>query len=126
FIPRFLTLGFGVGESIWHGWFMAVSTFNNAGFVILPGGLGGHAGDAWMSLPILIGTFIGAIGFPVILSISSRLREPRRWSLHAKLTISTSLMLWGVGAVCVAAFEWSIYRKLRPMSDCESLIYVLT
>src|SRR5699024_2481767 len=55
FIPRFLTLGFGVGESIWHGWFMAVSTFNNAGFVILPGGLGGHAGDAWMSLPILIG-----------------------------------------------------------------------
>src|SRR5699024_5492769 len=85
FIPRFLALGLGVAESAWHGWFMAVSTFNNAGFVILPGGLAGHAGDAWMSFPILIGTFIGAIGFPVILSIASRVREPRRWSLHAKL-----------------------------------------
>ncbi len=126
FIPRFLTLGFGLGESIWHGWFMAVSTFNNAGFVILPGGLAGHAGDAWMSLPILIGTFIGAIGFPVILTISSRLRDPRRWSLHAKLTITTSLLLWGIGAVGIAAFEWSNSRTLGPLSVGEKLIASLT
>src|SRR5690625_231734 len=93
FIPRFLTMGFGVGESLWHGWFMAVSTFNNAGFVILPGGLVGHEGDPWISLPIIVGTFVGAIGFPVIMSIASRLGQPRRWSLHAKLTITTSIVL---------------------------------
>src|SRR5699024_9985762 len=61
-----------------------------------------------------------------ILSISSRLREPRRWSLHAKLTISTSLLLWGVGAVGVAAFEWSNSRTLGPLSVGEKLVASLT
>lgn len=126
FIPRFLTLGLGVADSLWHGWFMAVSTFNNAGFVILPGGMQGHEGDPWMSLPILVGTFVGAIGFPVILSVASKLRSPRRWSLHAKLTISTSLALWGVGAVGIGALEWANPRTLGGLNFGEKIVAALT
>lgn len=126
FIPRFITMGFGVAESLWHGWFMAVSTFNNAGFVILPGGIGGSAGDAWMSFPIILGTFIGAIGFPVILSIASKLRTPRRWSLHAKLTVFTSLALWIFGAIGTAALEWANPRTLGKLGFGEKIVAALT
>lgn len=126
FIPRFLTLGLGIGESVWHGWFMAVSTFNNAGIVILPGGLLEHVGDPWMSLPILIGTFIGAIGFPVILSVSSRLGTPRRWSLHAKLTVTTSLLLWGAGSIGIALLEWANPKTLGDLPFGEKVVAALT
>lgn len=126
FIPRFLATGFGVLESVWHAWFMAVSTFNNAGFVILPGGLTGYEGDPWMSFPIIVGTFLGAIGFPVILSIASRLREPRRWSLHAKLTVSTSLALWIVGAIGIGILEWANPRTLGALNFGEKIVAALT
>lgn len=126
FIPRFLADGMGVGEAVWHGWFMAVSTFNNAGFVILPGGLSTYAGDAWLSLPIVVGTFIGAIGFPVILTIASRLRSPRRWTLHTKLTVTTSLALWGVGALGIAILEWANPRTLGGLPIGERIIAALT
>ncbi len=126
FIPRFLAMGFGVLESVWHAWFMGVSTFNNAGFVILPGGLTDYAGDPWMSFPILLGTFLGAIGFPVILSIASRLRQPRRWSLHAKLTVFTSLALWVVGAVGIGILEWTNPRTLGALNVWEKFVAALT
>jgi len=126
FIPRFLTMGFGVGESLWHGWFMAVSTFNNAGFVILPGGLVGHEGDPWISLPIIVGTFVGAIGFPVIMSIASRLGQPRRWSLHAKLTITTSIVLWVAGSAVLGALEWANPKTLGGLAGGKKVVAALT
>src|SRR5690606_31065483 len=69
FVPRFLAEGFGLGESLWQGWFMAVSVFNNAGILILDGGLQPFVSDWWMCLPIIVGTFVGAVGFPVIMSV---------------------------------------------------------
>lgn len=107
FVPRFLVEGFGFGESLWQGWFMAVSVFNNAGILILDGGLTPYVTDWWMCLPIIVGTFIGAVGFPVVLSVASHWRTPRRWTLHAKLTITTSLALWVLGVVLIGAFEWN-------------------
>jgi trk system potassium uptake protein len=105
-IPRFLTAGFGLGESLWQGWFLAVSVFNNGGILILEGGLTPYVADWWMSLPVIVGTFLGAIGFPVLLAIGKAWRRPRRWSLHAKLTITTSLGLWLLGTLLIGAFEW--------------------
>jgi trk system potassium uptake protein len=107
FVPRFVVEGFGFGESLWQGWFMAVSVFNNAGILILDGGLNPYVSDWWMCLPIIVGTFVGAVGFPVILSVASHWRAPRRWSLHAKLTIATSLGLWALGVVLIGSFEWN-------------------
>ncbi|WP_420113390.1 TrkH family potassium uptake protein [Pseudactinotalea sp.] len=107
FVPRFLAEGLGLGEALWQGWFMAVSVFNNAGIMILDGGLQQYVSDWWMCLPIIVGTFVGAVGFPVIMSVAGHWRNPRRWSLHAKLTIATSLGLWVLGAVLIGAFEWN-------------------
>lgn len=90
-----------------HSIFMAVSTFNNAGFVIIGPDLTPFVGNWAISLPIILGTVAGAIGFPVIHNIAHNLRSPKRWSLHTKITVVTYVALWVAGIVMVAAFEWN-------------------
>src|SRR5690625_2247640 len=105
---------------------MVVATVYNAGFVILPGGLVGREGDPWISLPISVGTFVGAIGFPVIMSIASRLGQPRRWSLHAKLTITTSIVLWVAGSAALGALEWANPKTLGGLAGGKKVVAALT
>lgn len=104
--PRFVMDGEGAGTAAWHAVFYAVSAFNNAGFVPTAQGLVPYGSDWWVLLPIAIGVFIGSLGFPVILNVARRLREPRRWSLHSKLTITTSLALAAGGVLMIGALEW--------------------
>lgn len=107
--PRFLTLGYTVGRAAWDAVFLAVSTFNNAGFVIMREGMLPYVGDWWMCLPIIVGTFVGSIGFPVILNLW-RYRHRHRLhliSLHSKLTLATSGVLLLMGTVVIGAFEWA-------------------
>ncbi|WP_248256500.1 potassium transporter TrkG [Georgenia sp. EYE_87] len=121
-VPRFLTLGEPVGTALWHGLFMALSIFNNAGFVIIDGGLEPFVGDWWFSLPIVVGTFVGAIGFPVILDVARswrrRHRRPpwTRWSLHTKLSLATYGLLALGSFLAFALFEWTNERTLAPLS----------
>jgi len=113
--PRFLMDGEGAGTAVWHSVFYAVSAFNNAGFVPTEQGLVPYGSDWSVLLPIAVGVFIGSLGFPVILNVAQRLRQPRRWSLHSKLTIVTSLALTAAGFVLIGALEWNnTFRGLSP------------
>ena len=120
--PRLLVHGEPVGTAAWHAVFYAVSAFNNAGFVPPAEGLDPFVSDWWMLLPIIVGVFIGSLGFPVILDVAHHLRaprqhgrSPRRWKLHSKLTIATSIALVVFGSVVVAAFEWTNPGTFRPL-----------
>ncbi len=104
-LPRFLSLGESLGDATWHAVFYAISAFNNAGFIPTPEGLVPFAGDWWVLLPIIVGVFVGSLGFPVILVVAQDWRRPRRWSMHAKLTITTSLALVVFGAVLIGFSE---------------------
>lgn len=106
YLPRFLTLGHPLGDAAWNALFMSVSVFNNAGFLILPEGLGPHASDWWMLMPVVFGSFAGAIGFPVISDLVRHRMRPRRLSLHTKLTLTAYLALGAAGAVCIGISEW--------------------
>src|SRR5690606_13882041 len=118
-LPRFLSLGESLGPAAWHALFMAVSIFNNAGFVVLEGGMAPFVGDWWMCLPIIVGGAIGALGFPVILNVASRLRGDRRLSLHPKLTVVTYSLLAVGGSLAFAVFEWRNSATLGelPVAD---------
>jgi len=105
--PRFLALHESVGSALWHAMFYSVSAFNNAGFVITQAGLVPHAQDLLLLLPIIVGAFIGSLGFPVILNIMRQRRRLSRVSLHTKLTLATSGVLVLVGGVLFIAMEWS-------------------
>lgn len=105
-IPRFL-VDEPVGKAVWHGVFYAISSFNNAGFVPTADGLTPYAGDWWVCLPIMVGVFVGALGFPVIHNLAQRRRLGRRLTLHTKLTIATSFGLLAVTILAIGAFEWN-------------------
>lgn len=114
-IPRFAMLGESWGDATWYGVFYAVSAFNNAGFVPTEEGLDPFVSDWWVLLPIIVGVFVGSLGFPALLNLLRLWRTPRRWSLHAKLTLTTSVVLVVFGSVVVAAFEWTNPRTFAPL-----------
>ena len=124
--PRFLALGQPLGEAAWHGLFYGISAFNNAGFVPTPDGLSPYVGDWLLDLPIILGVFVGALGFPVILNIlSTRRRGHRawvRWSLHTKLTIVMSAALVGVGWLSMALLEWNNPATFGPLTTSQKLL----
>jgi len=105
--PRFLALHESPGSAVWHSVFYSVSAFNNAGFVPTEGGLAPHSQDALLLLPIILGVFLGSLGFPVILNVMRMRRRLSRLSLHSKLTLTTSGALVLVGGVLFLAMEWS-------------------
>jgi Trk-type K+ transport system membrane component len=121
-VPRFLVLRETTGEALWHGIFYAVSVFNNAGFIPTEEGLAPHAGDWLLLVPIIVGAFIGALGFPVILNVARNRRQFRRWSLHAKLTVVTSALLVVFGAVMFIALEWTNAGTFGSMSVGDKLL----
>lgn len=120
--PRFLLFDENLGAAAWHAIFYAISAFNNAGFVPTAYGLEPFASDWWVLMPIIVGVFIGSLGFPVILNVARYLRDPRRWSLHSKLTITTSVALVIAGSVLVAAFEWTNPRTFAPLGPSATAL----
>lgn len=115
FFPYFLSLDFGVLRSAWYSIFMAISVFNNTGFVILPDGMTSHAADFAMIAPIIVGAFIGGLGFPVAMDLRRNWRHPRRLTLHSKLTLVTTTALMAIGGLLTALIEWNnpdTYQKL--------------
>lgn len=125
FLPRFLSLGDSLPQALWHAIFMAISVFNNAGFVILVGGLSPHVSDWWMLVPVGLGTVVGAIGFPVVTDITERWRTPRRWTLHTKLTLSMYGLLTVVGSLLLALTEWTNPATLGGLDTGSRILNVL-
>lgn len=116
------TYELGWAEAAWSGLFHAVSAFNNAGFSIHADGLVRYAGDALILLPIMLGFVVGGIGFPVLHDLRMRLRDPRHWSLHTKLTLAGTLVLLLGGFLAVLLFEWDNARTLGPFGLAEKLL----
>ncbi len=99
---------YGWAESSWYGLFHMVSAFNNAGFALFPDGLIGFQGDPLFLITIMAAIVIGGLGLPVYLDIQRHgWLQPRRWSIHSRLTIATTVVLLVVGAVSLTYFEWS-------------------
>jgi len=93
-------------SALWEGAFLAVSSFNNAGFVLRSDSMTDFVADPWMCLPVILASTIGGLGFPVLLELRRQFRLPRLWSLHTKLTLSTTGILILLGWVFITANEW--------------------
>lgn len=122
---RFWTLGEGLGTGIWHGIFYSVSAYNNAGFTPHSDGLVPYETDAWLLTPLMLGMFLGSLGFPVMMVLLRRRLHVRRWSLHAKLTIVTSLALVVIGWFAWGASEWANPRTIGSLSFGDKLLHAL-
>lgn len=125
FLPSFVSTHPSVLSALAHSLFMGMSTFNNAGFVILPNGLAEYVGNWGVGIPIILGTIVGALGFPVVLNIAQNLRTPRKWSLHTKLTLATFGIILLFSIVLFAWLEWSNPATLGSLSGSERVLATL-
>ncbi|GAB3599427.1 potassium transporter TrkG [Kineococcus gypseus] len=104
---RLLTrYGASPGEALWEGGFLAVSSFNNAGFALRSDSMTDFASDPWMCVPVMVAATLGGLGFPVLLELRRQFRRPRQWSLHTKLTVVTTAVLLVFGWVFLTLNEW--------------------
>ncbi|GAB3586073.1 potassium transporter TrkG [Leifsonia lichenia] len=104
--PRMLIAGVPFGTALWESVYYSAMAFTNTGFSPNAEGLTPYAEDFWFLGALMIGVFLGAIGFPVILAIATNLRKKRRrWSIHVKLTLLTSVILLVAGAALYIVLE---------------------
>ena len=104
--PRMLIQGVPVWDAAWQSVYISAMAFTNTGFLPTSTGLAPYAGDVWFLSVIMLGVVAGAIGFPVIYALSRNLRNPRRWSLHVKLTLITFALLLMMGALAYFVLEF--------------------
>lgn len=122
-IPR-LWLGHGSSllGALHSGVFHSVSAFNNAGLSIYDDSLTRFSGDPLILLPVAVATILGGIGFPVLLELSRHFRTPQGWSLHTKLTLVTSALLFAAGIMAITGMEWSNPQTLGPLDTTSKLV----
>lgn len=124
-IPRIAVLEGSLGAGVWHGIFYSVSAFNNAGFVSHPGGLVELGHDPVVLWTLMVGVFLGSLGFPVLLMLWRCRWHIRRWSLHTKLTLEVTTALLILGAVGYAALEWNRPETFGSASAWERIEHSL-
>ena len=104
--PSIVIAGHSWVEGLWLAPLHAVMAFTNTGFTFTDGGLAPFQYDYWFLSVLMLGVFLGGIGFPVIVAVSKQLLTPRRWNLHAKLTLITTMILFVVGSGVFLALEY--------------------
>lgn len=123
--PRFLILGESLPEALWHATFYSISAFNNAGFTPHSDGVVPYEADLWILTPLMIGGFIGSLGFPVLMVLLATGFRFKKWTLHAKLTVQVSLILLGAGTVLWGAMEWGNPATIGSMSLGDKIIHAI-
>ncbi len=121
--PRFLILGEPLPQALWHATFYAISAFNNAGFTPHSDGVVPYEADLWILTPLMIGGFIGSLGFPVLMVLLATGFRFKKWTLHAKLTVEVSLILLVVGALLWGAMEWTNPATIGGMSTGDKVTH---
>jgi len=124
-IPRFMLLGEPWWQALWHGVFYSISAFNNAGFTPHSDGLVPYETDLWILTPLMVGVFLGSLGFPVIMVLVQVRHHFGKWTLHAKLTVFVSLLLLVAGTFAWGFLEWENDRTIADLSLADKTIHSL-
>lgn len=119
FVPQF-----GWGEGLYHAVFHSISAYNNAGFVVVPGGMGQYAEDPLVSLTISSLIILGGLGFLVQLNVLTHFLHPRRNRLliYSRLTLLTTGLLLLIGTGLILLLEWGNARTLGPLDAPGKLL----
>lgn len=126
-VPSMLVYGYSFGESLWYGFYLATSAFTNTGFVPMPDGLSQFTVDPYMLTVLALGVFLGSIGFPVIFALyqyARRLgwRTNMKLPIHTKLTLITTAILLVIGAIVIAALEWTNAMTIGDQTPVQRII----
>ena len=118
--PSLLLGGVDPLTALWEAPFYAAMSFTNTGFTPNAGGLAPFATDYFFLTVLMAGVFLGSIGFPVIFTLWRHHLHLRRWSLHAKLTIITTVILFFVGAGVFLLLEYANPKTFGGMDAWDT------
>jgi len=104
--PSLLVNGVDPLTALWEAPYYAAMSFTNTGFAPNAEGLAPFAQDYVMLTVLMAGVFLGSIGFPVIFTLWRHHWHVRRWSLHTKLTLITTVILFFAGAGVFLLLEY--------------------
>lgn len=107
-----------LGQAIYFGFFHSISNFNNAGFDLMGEfkSLTDYVDDPFVVLTVCALIILGGLGFIVINEIYEY-RETRRFSLHTKVVLSTTLMLIVGASILIFLIEYGNDKTLGPLSS---------
>lgn len=106
FVPRF-----GIGKGIYFSVFHSVSAFCNAGFDLMGTVTGeyssftGYADNAWLNIILMTLITVGGIGFFVWNDVKKNKINVKKYSLHTKMAITTTLIIFIASSALFFLFE---------------------
>ncbi|EHY91950.1 MULTISPECIES: TrkH family potassium uptake protein [Staphylococcus] len=112
--------------AIMQGLFVAVSATTNGGLDITGQSLIPYANDYFVQTIVMFLIILGSIGFPVLIEVKAYIKNriPNfRFSLFAKITTVTYLVLFVFGVIIILLFEYN--HAFQNMSWHKSLFYAL-
>jgi Trk-type K+ transport system membrane component len=118
--PALIVAGIDPITALWEAPYYAAMAFTNTGFVPNAEGLLPFADDYFLLTVLMIGVFLGSIGFPVIFTLWKHYWHFRRWSLHAKLTIITTVVLFFAGAAVILLLEYNNPKTFGSMDAWDT------
>ncbi len=110
--PSLLLGGVDPLTALWEAPYYAAMAFTNTGFSPNAEGIAPFATDYLFLTVLMAGVFLGSIGFPVIYTLWKHQWHVRRWSLHAKLTVITTVILFFAGAAVFLLLEYDNPKTL--------------
>ncbi|MGB4136349.1 MAG: potassium transporter TrkG [Microbacterium sp.] len=108
--------------ALWEAPYFAAMSFTNTGFAPNDGGVAVFADDYLVLILLMAGVFLGSIGFPVIYSLAKHHWHVKRWSLHARLTLVTTVLLFVIGAAVFLLLEHSNPRTFGSMDAADTTV----
>lgn len=120
FVPEF-----GWGQGLWAAVFHSVSAFCNAGFDLMGGkapfsSMTSYVADSVVTLTLSMLIIVGGLGFLVWRDLTQNRFRWKKFQLHTKLVLVTTLVLLILGWVLFLIFEWN--ASLQNMSLQEKLL----
>ncbi len=104
---------FGFVRGVYFGLFHSISAFNNAGFDLMGGfrSMTRYVGDPSVSLILAVLIIVGGLGFAVL----AELARPRGLVLHAKVVLTATAVLIGLGTLLIFILEYGNPGTLGPL-----------
>jgi potassium uptake TrkH family protein len=117
-----LSYGVELPTALGRGIFLAISSFNNAGFAPFSDNMIAFATDPIIVLPMSIATILGGLGFPVLLQLRRELGRPLHWSMNTNLVLAMTALLLAIGTAFIAVFEWNNPGTMGGLSSADKVL----
>ncbi|MEV8251696.1 potassium transporter TrkG [Microbacterium sp. NPDC076768] len=118
--PGLVMAGIDPITALWEAPYYAAMSFTNTGFTPNVGGVAAFADDYLVLTVLMASVFLGSIGFPVIYTLAKHVWHVKRWSLHSKLTLLTTTLLFLLGAVVFLALEFNNPKTFGSMDAADT------